>query len=54
MRDDGSCPSCGRVLVDPSAADADAPRAPWHFKLLVLALALYLAWRFVQLLAMAA
>jgi hypothetical protein len=26
-------------------------RAPWHFKLLVVALVVYLAWRFVQIFA---
>ena len=33
------------------AADADAevgPKAPWHFKVLLLALIVYLAWRGVQ------
>jgi len=45
MNEDGSCPSCGRVLVEPKPE----PRAPWHFKLLVVALCVYLGWRFVQL-----
>jgi hypothetical protein len=60
MRPDGSCPSCGRVLDPPKsrlapAAAADAsdeqdgvPSAPWHFKVLLLALVLYLGWRGVQ------
>lgn len=47
MKADGSCPSCGRVLADP-ATDA-APKAPWHFKLLVAAVAMYLLWRIVQM-----
>lgn len=34
----GECPSCGRVLADP-------PGAPWHFKLLLVALVLYLGFR---------
>ncbi len=34
----GECPTCGRVL-------APVPRAPWHFKLLVAAVAAYLAFR---------
>lgn len=38
---DGSCPSCGRIVAEP-------PRAPWHFKLLVLSAAGYLGWRAVQ------
>jgi len=35
---DGACPTCGRVLAPPR-------RAPWHFKLLLVATALYLAFR---------
>jgi hypothetical protein len=37
----GECPSCGRVLAPP-------PSTPWHFKLLMLATAVYLGWRLVQ------
>lgn len=59
---DGTCPSCGRP-VDPGAArgpaEAEAaslvevdeealPPVPWHLKLLVLALAVYLGWRLWQ------
>jgi hypothetical protein len=39
------------VAADTRRADevvADE-RAPWHFKLLVVALILYLGWRFVEL-----
>jgi hypothetical protein len=36
----GKCPSCDRVLVEQTSA-----RAPWHFKLLVAALAVYLGFR---------
>lgn len=33
-----------------AAGDEDVdPRAPWHFKLLVVALVLYLGWRVVDL-----
>ncbi len=62
MRPDGSCPSCGRVLDAAAVAgrrpapalvgaatvdEEDAPpRAPWHFKLMVVALVVYLVWRF--------
>ena len=62
----GECPSCGRVLA--RAAESVAPakltgadlremagesgRAPWHFKLMVAALAIYLGWRVVQLVAL--
>jgi len=56
---DGSCPSCGRVLPrgaweraapgDRGGDEVDeAPKAPWHFKLLLVGLAGYLAWRGVQ------
>jgi hypothetical protein len=42
MSADGSCPTCGNVIAPPA-------RAPWHFKLLLVALCLYLGWRVVQL-----
>lgn len=41
MGEGGECPSCGRVI-------GKAPRAPWHFKLLLGATAVYLGWRLVQ------
>ena len=64
MADDGSCPSCGRSLDTPPvtaksldlrklAAGADGTEAdsaaPWHFKLLMVLVALYLGWRVVDL-----
>ena len=48
LRPDGSCPTCGRQVGEPSEAVAAAPGAPWHFKLLLLAVVLYLGWRLVQ------
>ena len=67
MRDDGTCPTCGRTLektaAEPITAkninlrklaagedgdEADA-KAPWHFKVLLVLLALYLTWRVIQL-----
>jgi hypothetical protein len=44
----------GRVTIDADNIDIKAlagedGKAPWHFKLLVGAVALYLAWRVVQL-----
>ncbi len=61
MRPDGSCPTCGQVLElrrpvaapgPVTSAETDdgvaPPKAPWHFKVMLLALALYLAWRGVQ------
>ena len=44
MGEDGSCPTCGRVI-------GAAPRAPWHFKLLMVALVAYLGFRAYQGLA---
>lgn len=38
---EGHCPGCGTVI-------APAKRAPWHFKLLVVATAIYLVYRFMQ------
>lgn len=73
MNDDGSCPTCGRVVEAPTppprvtaprvtAKNVDVKRlaagvdgneedvsAPWHFKLLMVLLALYLGWRVVDL-----
>ena len=68
MREDGSCPSCGRTLDEPKVAstvtsrsldqkklaagadgDEDDAKAPWHFKLLMVLLCAYLAWRVVDL-----
>ncbi len=34
-----TCPTCGRVL------DTAPVKAPWHFKLLVGSLTVYLGWR---------
>ena len=52
---DGTCPACGGELRSPLATepveDGDEEpkrRAPWHFKVLVAAAALYLGWRAVQ------
>ena len=68
MKADGSCPTCGRTLPVAGApgdsrltakdvnvremAGEDA-KAPWHFKLLMALVALYLGWRLVQLVGMA-
>jgi hypothetical protein len=69
MNEDGSCPSCGRILAQPAAPVSDErpppidpknldlkelagdeAKAPWHFKLLVVALVGYLGWRLYDLL----
>lgn len=67
MKADGGCPSCGRVLEEPTvsgrrrvtgksldlralaAEDGEDAKAPWHFKLLVGGVVLYLGWRVVDL-----
>ncbi len=36
MNDDGTCPTCGRVVETPSTEAADEEKAPWHFKLMVV------------------
>jgi hypothetical protein len=57
---DGSCPSCGRAVeagharpaaaVDrpPDGEDEPLESLPWHFKLLLGAIALYLGYRAFQ------
>jgi hypothetical protein len=53
LHPDGSCPTCGRVVARPDDLEmvkATAPeKAPWHFKLLVVAVVIYLGWRLVQM-----
>ena len=50
---DGTCPTCGKA-VDPGGArpvatdDPPLDPIPWHFKLLLGALALYLGYRAFQ------
>jgi len=39
LADGSACPTCGRVL------DVTVPKTPWHFKLLILALVVYLSYR---------
>jgi hypothetical protein len=38
LEENGECPECGTVIGDP-------PKVPWHFKLLVVAVVLYLGLR---------
>ncbi len=52
---DGSCPACGRPVPRSSFADkvveegGDAKaRIPWHFWVMLIALAIYLGWRLIQ------
>jgi hypothetical protein len=47
MQNDGTCPVCGEQVIEghgDAEADADE-KAPWHFKLMVVALVLYLGFR---------
>jgi hypothetical protein len=48
---DGTCPTCGRMVAEPSSDEAAAPptKAPWHFKLLVLVTVIYLGYRLIQM-----
>jgi hypothetical protein len=48
LEPDGSCPTCGRVVAEPKDVE-ELPKAPWHFKLLLVAVVLYLGWRLVQM-----
>ncbi len=54
MNDDGTCPTCGEQMLEPhehadgSAIDDDE-KAPWHFKLMIVALVIYLGWRAISL-----
>ncbi|MHB8466860.1 MAG: hypothetical protein ACYDH6_17545 [Acidimicrobiales bacterium] len=46
---DGACPTCGATLEESAPAQSvAAARAPWHFKLLLVALVLYLGYRAYQ------
>lgn len=52
LNDDGTCPTCGRPVgeIEERASEAlDDESTPWHFKLLVAALAIYLGFRLVQM-----
>jgi hypothetical protein len=51
LQEDGTCPTCGRPVGEieqRAAEEADDEGTPWHFKLLVGALVVYLGWRLVQ------
>lgn len=49
MTPEGQCPTCGRDLDAPQPPKSEDDKAPWHFKLLVAALVVYLGWRFFEL-----
>jgi len=56
MTVEGHCPQCDADLLapDPPPALGETTAAdekvPWHFKLMVVLLVLYLGWRFLELL----
>jgi len=50
MNEDGTCPTCGRMVEEQTNTEAaDDEKAPWHFKLMVVALVAYLGWRVVEI-----
>ena len=51
MTPEGECPTCGADLEAPELARTDGgdEKAPWHFKLLVVALVIYLGYRFFEM-----
>jgi hypothetical protein len=49
---EGTCPACGRPVgeIEQRAQEVVAEEGtPWHFKLLVGAVAAYLLWRAIQM-----
>ena len=53
MGEGGTCPTCGRQIAQasddsPSVVTDEHPVAPWHFKLLMVALVIYLGYRAFQ------
>ena len=46
---DGTCTKCGSFIADTDADEDDGGKIPWHFWVLVVALVIYLGWRFIQL-----
>ena len=63
MTEDGRCPECAGEVETPNVsgivtpenldlkklAGLDNEKLPWHFKLLVALLCLYLGWRIIDL-----
>jgi hypothetical protein len=43
MGTDGQCPACGKVIAPAR------PAAPWHFKVLLFGIVVYLGYRLYQL-----
>jgi hypothetical protein len=46
---DGTCPWCGREVDDGKWVATAPEKAPWHFKLLLVAVVVYLVWRVIQM-----
>jgi predicted RNA-binding Zn-ribbon protein involved in translation (DUF1610 family) len=49
MNEDGSCPECGKPIAAHEEALRQRSGSPWHFKLLVAVMVVYLGYRLVQL-----
>ena len=53
MTDDGRCPKCGDDIAGSHVHEGDEAgddeRTPWHFKLLVVGVVVYLVWRIADL-----
>jgi hypothetical protein len=49
---DGTCPNCHTKLAEP-APEPVSQKPPWHFWVLLVAVAIYLGWRIVQLVLLA-
>ena len=47
LTETGDCPD-GHHVADP-ATEEPVPPVPWHFKIMLGLLVVYLGWRFVQL-----
>jgi hypothetical protein len=47
LRSDGTCPE-DHPVADPQE-QPEKKKAPWHFWLLLIALAIYIGWRLVQM-----
>jgi hypothetical protein len=50
---DGSCPTCGRHVADPDdlVKASESESTPWHFKLLIAVVVVYLGWRLIQMIS---
>ena len=50
LKADGTCPTCdGPVdMADVKGSTKQATKVPWHFKLMILVLVIYLGYRLIQ------